>query len=311
MDINDPPPAPTSAKSIACVFNKYPAPVRSLEPAKIPPPTSKSSARAYSPRSTIDAFAVVPPISKVMRFPSSAFSASRRAPTTPPAGPDSIMFIGSSAAVSTGVKPPFDCINKSSALMPDAIKPASSVSRYSDTIGLTYALIVVVDVRSYSLISGNTSALMENGRFGASRLIIDFNKNSCSGFAYELIKQTAIDSTLSSINFLTARSPSSIDRGLTTFPVELIRSSTVTRRNRSTKAGGLVQARSYNLGILRVRISRTSRNPLDPISPVFAPLRSSMALEATVVPWRTCLTIEGVSLYSSNTASSPFIIARA
>ena len=54
----------------------------------IPAPTAYSCARAISPSSTIEALAVVPPMSKVMIFARSFARASACAPTTPPAGPD-------------------------------------------------------------------------------------------------------------------------------------------------------------------------------------------------------------------------------
>src|SRR5881397_1285206 len=69
----------------------------------MPAPTAYSWARAISPCSTIEALAVVPPMSKVMILSRSLVRASACAPTTPPAGPDSMMFIGRSAAAASVV----------------------------------------------------------------------------------------------------------------------------------------------------------------------------------------------------------------
>jgi hypothetical protein len=95
----------------------------------MPAPTEYSAARVTSPSSTIDAFAVVPPMSKVTVFGSCFARARTCAPTTPPAGPDSMMFIGRSAAAASVVRPPFDCISSTRAGTPAASRPSRSVRR--------------------------------------------------------------------------------------------------------------------------------------------------------------------------------------
>ena len=95
----------------------------------MPAPTAYSWARATSPSSTIEALAVVPPMSKVMILSRSLARASACAPTTPPAGPDSMMFIGRSAAAPSVVRPPFDCISSRRAGMPPASRPLRSARR--------------------------------------------------------------------------------------------------------------------------------------------------------------------------------------
>ena len=95
----------------------------------MPAPTAYSWARATSPCSTIEALAVVPPMSKVMILSRSLARASAWAPTTPPAGPDSMMFIGRSAAAPSVVRPPFDCISSRRAGMPPASSPLRSARR--------------------------------------------------------------------------------------------------------------------------------------------------------------------------------------
>ena len=78
----------------------------------MPAPTAYSWARITWPSSTIEALAVVPPMSKVMILPRPAASANACAPMTPPAGPDSMMFMGRSAAAVSVVSPPFDCMSR-------------------------------------------------------------------------------------------------------------------------------------------------------------------------------------------------------
>ena len=95
----------------------------------MPAPTAYSCARVTSPFSTIEALAVVPPMSKVMIFASFFERATACAPTTPPAGPDSTMFIGRAAAALSVVRPPFDCISSSRAGMPAASSPTRSARR--------------------------------------------------------------------------------------------------------------------------------------------------------------------------------------
>ena len=57
-----------------------------------------------------DAFAVVPPMSRVMTLSNPARAAKCRAPMTPAAGPHSTMRAGFSATASASRMPPLDCI---------------------------------------------------------------------------------------------------------------------------------------------------------------------------------------------------------
>ena len=91
----------------------------------MPPPTWYSAARLTSPSSTIDAFAVVPPMSNVMSLPSPMRRASACAPTTPAAGPDSMMCIGCAAAATSVMRPPFDCMMRSGVFTPRAVEAGS------------------------------------------------------------------------------------------------------------------------------------------------------------------------------------------
>ena len=94
----------------------------------IPPPTLYSRDRVNSPPSTSDALAVVPPMSRVMTSGNPTLRARAWAPTTPPAGPDSMMLHGSRMASSTVVSPPFDCMS-----ITGASTDASASSRRSDS----------------------------------------------------------------------------------------------------------------------------------------------------------------------------------
>src|SRR4029450_7236743 len=95
----------------------------------IPPPTWYSAARLTSPSSTIDAFAVVPPMSKVMSLPSPRRRARACAPTTPAAGPDSMMWIGGAAAAPSVMSPPVDCMIKRGGSTPAPPGPAPQPRR--------------------------------------------------------------------------------------------------------------------------------------------------------------------------------------
>ena len=84
----------------------------------MPPPTSYSGASSTWPPSTIDALAVVPPMSKVIRSAWPRREPISAAPITPAAGPDSMQNIGLRAASSTGISPPLDCITVTGASVP-------------------------------------------------------------------------------------------------------------------------------------------------------------------------------------------------
>ena len=103
----------------------------------MPAPTAYSCARITWPSSTIEALAVVPPMSKVMIFGRLMTRANAWAPTTPPAGPDSMMFIGRSTAAVFVVSPPLDCMSSSRAGIPAASRPLRMAARYVATIGMT------------------------------------------------------------------------------------------------------------------------------------------------------------------------------
>ena len=78
--------------------------------------------------------------------------------------------------------------------------------------------MTVVEVRSYSLISGSTSNEMLSGRFGALRAMMSLSIISCAGLANELSRHTAIASTFSASSASTARSASAGSSARSTWP---------------------------------------------------------------------------------------------
>ena len=132
-----PPPAPTSAMSIAGVRRRYPPPLLSRLPREIGPPTSNSLDRRISYSSTTEALVVVPPISRLMTLARPSRRASAAAPITPAAGPDSISWTGRARARAAVMTPPFDCIVSKDALMSNLPSPVSSEDKYLSRIGIT------------------------------------------------------------------------------------------------------------------------------------------------------------------------------
>src|SRR5262245_61218095 len=112
---------------------------------------------------------------------------------------------------------------------------------------------------------------------------------SCAGFVYELISDTVSDSTPESIRSRTICSTCSGSIALTTSPCALIRSSA--SRVSSSAAGGsglimMIQPAS-GPGVCERARCRIWPKPWVVTRPTRAPLDSSTALVATVVPWTT------------------------
>ncbi len=82
-----PPPAPTSAMSIAGTRRRKPLPRFSRLPCESAPPISNSPVRLSSPPSITDAFAVVPPMSMLIAFGRPIRRASSAVAITPPPAP--------------------------------------------------------------------------------------------------------------------------------------------------------------------------------------------------------------------------------
>ncbi len=108
----EPPPAPTSAKSITgtLIGNPPLVPVCIVYVTCTAPPTSYSVLTRGSPRSIRLALAVVPPMSKEIIFLYPASLPKCAAAITPAAGPDSTTCIGFAITVSEEIMPPLDCM---------------------------------------------------------------------------------------------------------------------------------------------------------------------------------------------------------
>ena len=76
----------------------------------MPAPISCSVVQLRWPSSISEALAVVPPMSKVIRFGRPTLLPISSPPTTPAAGPDSTIFTGVSAACLADMMPPLDCM---------------------------------------------------------------------------------------------------------------------------------------------------------------------------------------------------------
>ena len=145
----EPPPAPISIRSMLGIRIGNPEPRLKRDTRA----HSKLCAISGSPPAATHALAVVPPMSKARISSMPLLRAVLSADSTPPAGPDSSSRIGVSAAALPDVKPPLETMMRSGAPDARSCTRASSRFRYSATSGCTYALVVVVDMRSYSRIS--------------------------------------------------------------------------------------------------------------------------------------------------------------
>jgi hypothetical protein len=131
------------------------------------------------------AFAVVPPMSNEITFRSPIAWAIALAPITPPTGPDSTRWIGTRCACANVVVPPFDCIEYVGQASPICESSRSSVDKYRDVVGFTYAFITAVFVRSYSLHCCVISCESVTDASGSIDARISRVRASCDGSAYE------------------------------------------------------------------------------------------------------------------------------
>ena len=95
----------------------------------MPSRNSYSVVRETRPSSTSEALAVVPPMSKAMRFGASVTCPSRAAPATPAAGPEPTAKTGRSPAPAAPTTPPLEATTSSGASTPIPRSPAASVAR--------------------------------------------------------------------------------------------------------------------------------------------------------------------------------------
>ena len=110
----DPPPAPTVCTSTVGMRSGNPS-------------ISDSAVNGTRP-SQRQTSVEVPPISSVMMRSKPALFATRNAPTTPPAGPESNVRTASEPAAAAPALPPFDCITRSR-FVPRLSRPSANFDR--------------------------------------------------------------------------------------------------------------------------------------------------------------------------------------
>ena len=219
------------------------------------PPTRRPGAGSGTAPRTRQTSVDVPPMSNVIASGASLAAAIAAAASTPPAGPDNNSAAGSAAASVNGTSPPAEVITSTSRAR------GASRSRYARHAGRRYALTTVVRVRSYSRNSGDTSTEHVTSK---SRDASDSaNRRSDDGSRSLCMRQIAMAST-----------SGGNDRVL---PAS-------NRNERGTSGSGRSAQRSYNDGRSCRPISITSVKPPVVTSATRAPVRSSKAFVATVVP---------------------------
>ena len=149
-----------------------------------------------------------------------------------------MIWTGNSRAISDELRPPLDCISKNSPIKPTSDSRSLRRSRYFWTAGLAYALTTVVVDRSYSLSSRSTWYESVTGMPGARRAAMSPIRRSWAGFANELSRHTAIDSTPWDSSSSIAASTDGSSRSVSTRPDVWTRSSTSTRIGRVTSGSG-------------------------------------------------------------------------
>ena len=111
-------------------------------------------------------------MSKVRMRSNPARVATTDAPLTPPAGPESTVWTGFRQAASRLIRPPSERTTWIGARAFAAFSPSSTLARYFESAGATYAFTRVVTVRSYSRNSGKISDEIETGNPGATSAAI-------------------------------------------------------------------------------------------------------------------------------------------
>ena len=128
--------------------------------------------------------------------------------------------------------------------------------------------------------------------FGHTAAAISRARRSCRSFTYEWMKWITSASAPAARSASAARRTASSSSGTTTCPSASMRSGTSRRSSRGI-SGSNVPLSPYGVGRVRRPSSSTSRKPRVVMSPATAPLRSSSAFVAVVVPWTRTLIAEG------------------
>src|SRR6478736_2746236 len=146
-----------------------------------------------------------------------------------------------------------------------------------------------VSARSYSRNSGRTCALSVTGKPGYRRSTTAPIRSSCAGFTYELTSATVSVSTPDSTRSRTIPSTCCSSTATSVLPRASMRSTA--SRVSASEAGGsglimMIQPAS-GPGVWERARCRICLKPCVVIRPTRAPLDSSTAFVATVVPWTT------------------------
>src|SRR5688572_19927736 len=242
-----------------------PPPSDRPEPCSGPPPADRRAPCSWLPPP-----ASSPPVR----------SATRAAPTAPPAGPDSTVHDPCLAAVAALAVPPLDSITSGSG-SPTAEARSVSRERYPRRSGDTAASTIVVTQRSYSRntpavsceVDTCTSAPRPSSTSSATRC-------SCPGCLNPHRRQTAAASQSTPRKAALSVSSSS---GRST-PSGPVRSGTATRNEAGTSGGGCPAHSRYSSGRACRPSSSRSVKPSVASSAVCATRPSSSAFVPTVMP---------------------------
>ncbi len=115
----------------------------------------------------------------------------------------------------------------------------------------------------------------------------------------------AIASTPAALSLGAKARTAASSSGISTLPRPSMRSGMPKRRSRGTSGGGFCMKMSYCSKRCSKAISIESRKPSVTTSAVLAPLRSMMALVASVVPWMTKPSSAGLILVCLRISSMP------
>ena len=97
---------------------------------------SKLVVKLSLPPTTVETSVEVPPMSRVTRWSTPTLRAICLAPTTPPVGPERVIWMGWRAAASSVISPPLDLIAAMCRVMPFSSSRSRMAPRWWPTTGL-------------------------------------------------------------------------------------------------------------------------------------------------------------------------------
>jgi len=218
----EPPPAPIVTMSSVGASNGY-GPIR------------LRLVSSGAPLEISDTSALVPPMSRVIRFWIPQLAASALAPMMPPITPECVMAVGARVAESNVEMPPLPRMMKGLAGTPCPASASCRPRRWRVMGPRMKALTHVVLVRSNSRNSRTTSEESETSTCGQTSAASSAMRRSCAGFAYACSRQTAMLCTPAAASSRNAWRAASSSSGVTTCPRWSTRSGTPQRRCLATK----------------------------------------------------------------------------